>query len=280
MFLPPLPVGIETVACAASDTSTGAAAATSAHTSTLANPNAPDFAWQRGYSWYPDTPGQYPASKWDYYYSSGGLYDQAHQSAAQVHTTTLAPNAWDRGYSWYPDTPGQYPDSKWDYYYSSGGLYDQAHQSAAQVQVQGDNSQLVPAAHTSKLVPDDFVWQRGYNWYPDTPGQYPDSKWSWYYDNGGLYDQRHALAVLPCTEGPSEKPKAAKPTPANPGHFLLCGHALVLGAVEATGKLVQTGKVEAFSEDLKTTAKEAANQGSPVGGFIMREHLLKEEASA
>jgi len=38
--------------------------------------------------------------------------------------------------------------------------------------------------------------------------------------------------------------------------------------------------VEAFSEDLKTTAKEAANQGSPVGGFIMREHLLKEEASA
>ena len=76
------------------------------------------------------------------------------------------------------------------------------------MQVQGDHSQLVPAAHTSKLVPDDFVWQRGYNWYPDTPGQYPDSKWSWYYDSGGLYDQRHELAVIPAnSEGPSEKPQ-------------------------------------------------------------------------
>ena len=72
---------LQLVACAASDSSTGAAAATSAHTTTLANPNSSDFAWQRGYSWYPDTPGQYPASKWDYYYSSGGLYDQAHTSS-------------------------------------------------------------------------------------------------------------------------------------------------------------------------------------------------------
>ena len=72
---------LQLVACAASDSSTGAAAATSAHTTTLASPNSSDFAWQRGYSWYPDTPGQYPASKWDYYYSSGGLYDQAHTSS-------------------------------------------------------------------------------------------------------------------------------------------------------------------------------------------------------
>ena len=115
---------------ATTDSSAGAAAANSAHTTTLANPNAPDFAWQRGYSWYPDTPGQYPAGKMDWYYSSGGLYDQAHHSNAQVHTSTLAnPTSsdfvWQRGYSWYPDTPGQYPASKWDYYYSSGGLYDQ-----------------------------------------------------------------------------------------------------------------------------------------------------------
>jgi hypothetical protein len=56
------------------------------HTTTLV---ADDFAWQRGYSWYPDTPGQYPDSKWDYYYSSGGLYDQVHQSAAQVFLNRL-----------------------------------------------------------------------------------------------------------------------------------------------------------------------------------------------
>ena len=49
---------LQTVCCAATDTSTGAAATTSAHTTTLANPNSSDFVWQRGYSWYPDTPGQ------------------------------------------------------------------------------------------------------------------------------------------------------------------------------------------------------------------------------
>jgi len=97
-----------------------------------------------------------------------------------------------------------------------------------------------------------------------------------------VYDQAHhnALAALPTTEGPSEKPKETKPTPANPGHILMCGHAIVLGAVEATGKLVATGKIECFTEDLKATAKEAASVGSPVGGYIMREHILKEESAS
>jgi hypothetical protein len=57
----------------------------------------------------------------------------------------------------------QYPDSKWSYYYDSGGLYDQAHSNAA-----------VPDANTTSLAnpnSSDFVWQRGYSWYPDTPGQ-------------------------------------------------------------------------------------------------------------
>ena len=52
----------------------------------------------------------------------------------------------------------------------------------------------VCAAHTNSLVADDFVWTRGYGWYTDTPGQYPDSKWAWYYDQGGLYDQTHTTA--------------------------------------------------------------------------------------
>ena len=58
---------------------------------------ADDFAWNRGtlvcicfldclpdlkfiifpgYKWYPDTPGAYPASKTDWYWKDGGLYDQ------------------------------------------------------------------------------------------------------------------------------------------------------------------------------------------------------------
>jgi hypothetical protein len=78
-------VWLQFVSVAAADSSTGAAAANSVHTTTLAQPTA----WDRGYSWYPDQPGQYPDSKWDYYYSSGGLYDQAHQSAAQVFLIPL-----------------------------------------------------------------------------------------------------------------------------------------------------------------------------------------------
>ena len=31
----------------------------------------------------------------------------------------------------------------------------------------------------------------GWYRYPDTPGAYPASKTSWYWDNGGLYDQAH-----------------------------------------------------------------------------------------
>ena len=81
--------------------------------------------------------------------------------------------------------------------------------------------------------------------YPDTPGAYPDSKWDFYYSHGGLHDQSHQLAVLPPNAaGPVGKPAAApakKATPATPGHMLLCGPALVLGALEATSKLVQTG---------------------------------------
>ena len=55
-----------------------------------ANPNSADFAWQRGYTWYPDTPGAYPASKTDWYWNNGGLYDQAHVPG---YTTTASYSA-------------------------------------------------------------------------------------------------------------------------------------------------------------------------------------------
>ena len=74
--------------------------------------------------------------------------------------------------------------------------------------------------------------------------------------------------LLTCSRSP-------KATPASPGHILLCGHAFVLGAVEATSKLVQTGKIESWSGDFKTTAKEAAKAGSPVGGVIMQQHIMQ-----
>jgi hypothetical protein len=56
----------------------------------------------------------------------------------------------------------------------------------------------------------------------------------------------------------------------------MCGHALVLGAVDATSKAVQTGNLESWFGDFKITAKEAAGAATPVGGYIMSEHVLKE----
>lgn len=111
---------------------------------------------------------------------------------------------------------------------------------------------------------------------------YAQSKWDYYYSEGGLYDQRHELAVLPQgAAGPTDKAKDgtdkdSKAVAANPGHLLMCGHALVLGSVVATCNLLHSGRLEAWAQDFNDTAKEAAKTGSPVGGFIMREHILKE----
>jgi hypothetical protein len=58
--------------------------------------------------------------------------------------------------------------------------------------------------------------------------------------------------------------------------MLLCGHAMLLGAVEASCKLLETGKPEVWTSDFRASSMEAAATASPVGGYIMREHLLKE----
>mmetsp|Transcript_108693 Transcript_108693/g.162592 ORF Transcript_108693/g.162592 Transcript_108693/m.162592 type:complete len:229 (-) Transcript_108693:397-1083(-) len=227
MFIPPF-VGIEAIA-----TSDLSSAASHAHTTTLA---APDFAWQKGYNWYPDTPGAYPASKWSWYYNNGGLYDQAHVITAQSDAGTAA---------------------------------------------------AAGEAHTTSLYANpnapDFVWQKNYStWYADTPGEYPASKMTWYYQNGGLYDQAHALAppALAQTGEISEEVKApAKPVSASPGHYVLCGQAAILGALTATGKLLepsQEGVLSAWEKNFKKATQEAAEALSPVGGHIMRQHILQE----
>jgi len=89
----------------------------------------------------------------DYYYSSGGLYDQAHQSAAQVHTTTLAPNAWDRGYSWCKYS---------DFFPLVAAAQERFSSSAGMRELRTSLTRVIVC-----LFAD-----------PDTPGQYPDSKWS------------------------------------------------------------------------------------------------------
>jgi len=154
-------------------------------------------------------------------------------AVSHAHTTTLAtPDVWGKSYGWYADTPGQYPASKWTWYYDNGGLYDQAHVITAETNA--GTAAVAGQAHTTNLYANpnapDFVWQKNYStWYADTPGQYPASKWTWYYNNGGLYDQSHALAppVAPAQGEIEEATKPTKPVAASPGHYLLCGQVSV-----------------------------------------------------
>jgi hypothetical protein len=71
--------------------------------------------------------------------------------------------------------------------------------------------------------------------------------------------------------------RMAKPSP---GQFFLFGHAFLYGAASATSKFITEGSVENFSDNFKEASCEAATAVSPLNGFILREHLLKEEASS
>ncbi len=51
----------------------------------------------------------------------------------------------------------------------------------------------------------------------------------------------------------------------------------MLGAVDATTKAVTSGELAAWVSDFQSTAKEGAQAATPVAGFIMSQHVLKEE---
>ena len=129
------------------------------------------------------------------------------------------------GYAYYPYgyyggyyAPGYYYTTPVYYYAEAPAPALSGTEGAAAVQLSGTegsaavdavDAKVAGTAPTTHLVADDFVWTRGYAWYPDTPGQYPDDKWAWYYDQGGLYDQRHELALLPPgAAGPTKEGKA------------------------------------------------------------------------
>jgi hypothetical protein len=72
--------------------------------------------------------------------------------------------------------------------------------------------------------------------------------------------------------------KSRKPTPASPGHLVMCGHACLLGAIEATGKLLTREDAKGWLEDWRSefarASTAAAESSSPVGGYVMREHIM------
>mmetsp|Transcript_15485 Transcript_15485/g.10854 ORF Transcript_15485/g.10854 Transcript_15485/m.10854 type:complete len:207 (+) Transcript_15485:3-623(+) len=61
---------------------------------------------------------------------------------------------------------------------------------------------------------------------------------------------------------------------ANPSHFLLCGHAMLLGALSATvTKLTKEDKAS-WSEVFERESKEAAAAVTPVGSHLMSTHVF------
>mmetsp|Transcript_36973 Transcript_36973/g.57851 ORF Transcript_36973/g.57851 Transcript_36973/m.57851 type:complete len:260 (+) Transcript_36973:55-834(+) len=246
MFVPAF-TGLEAVACASSNaSSTAAVASSSVHTTTLSYPDAPQ--WHYSYAWW------HGGTNTSYHYQPGHTYP-AHPPTATGGPPSSA--QWDSSWSWYqgPTTAGD----------------------ASTATLAGPAN-----ATTTTLSSPDAVWTNSYSWYPDSPGAYPASKMTWYYNNGGLYDQAHQVAVIPGAVQGAEEPRisAKKPTPATPGHMLICGNAMLLGVLEATSKIFdpkEKDAVEAWKEEFAASSRAAAEASSPLGGYFLTHHLLKEE---
>eukprot|EP00961_Rhodomonas_salina_P277066 3744461-Rhodomonas_salina.1 len=91
--------------------------------------------------------------------------------------------------------------------------------------------------------------------------------------------------------------ESEKTVTASPGHLMMLGHASLFGAAQATWKMsvemraagadgsgrrgvraqVCSGKVEQWGSDFQKASCEAADAASPVGGYVMRQHLLKAQ---
>jgi len=84
------------------------------------------------------------------------------------------------------------------------------------------------------------------------------------------------LAAIP--EAPEAEAKTTRPTP---GQFWMCGHAMVIGAVEATGKVCDSAaKGEAsdlvglWSATFKQVSEDAASSVAPLSGYALKNHVL------
>jgi len=127
--------------------------------------------------------------------------------------------------------------------------------------------------NTSALAPydknsADFVWQRGYSWCGD--GSTPNAQ------SGCASYNAQELAVLAPVASPEPQQKEAEAlkVPASPGHLMLCGHASILGAFIATNKVFTTGNISNWGKDFRNSSSDAAAAVSPVGGYVMKTHVM------
>ena len=79
------------------------------------------------------------------------------------------------------------------------------------------------------------------------------------------------------------KGKGVKPSP---GHLVLCGNALALGALTAvwnwSGKKLSGENEEEnqLADDFASVSSDAANSVSPIGGYMLRQHVFATKESA
>ena len=119
------------------------------------------------------------------------------------------------------------------------------------------------AATTMSLVDpgaDDFVWQKGYAWCATTPEA--SSGCAVYNAQAGGEE----LAVLPAAPQVPASADVQVPSKPGPGHLLLCGHALLFGAVMAT---VDAAAGEDWQTKFETKSAAAADSMTPVGGNVI-----------
>lgn len=98
------------------------------------------------------------------------------------------------------------------------------------------------------------------------------------------------IAVIPSVhapvraDGPENQTVGPTTVKAGPGHLYLCGHAFILGAMHAT----KAATNKAFSkepadfasvweDEFKSYSQAAADSMTPLGGYILREHVLAPE---
>eukprot|EP00277_Geminigera_cryophila_P019289 CAMPEP_0179433540 /NCGR_PEP_ID=MMETSP0799-20121207/17943_1 /TAXON_ID=46947 /ORGANISM="Geminigera cryophila, Strain CCMP2564" /LENGTH=183 /DNA_ID=CAMNT_0021211599 /DNA_START=32 /DNA_END=583 /DNA_ORIENTATION=+ len=110
---------------------------------------------------------------------------------------------------------------------------------------------------------------------------YPASYGYTYYTYAEVPAQQLALPVM--QELPQAKDSAyAIPADAahkaSPGHLLLCAHAMLLGAAMATQDVL-SGKddVANFKRSFQDQSNAAANSMSPVGAYVLKQHVFQVE---
>ena len=118
----------------------------------------------------------------------------------------------------------------------------------------------------------------GSQWQGPGNGEEPGDLWNpavSQTNSGVAPSQQLSAPVLPCA-APAEQAAVAQKAPsrASPAHVMVMGPALVLGAWSATSEAVASGFSTSWKDSFCENSKEACNAVSPVGGYLLKTHVL------